>query len=74
MEHCTGKYPPKEDYRVERSDDVESWAWAIAVYLDDYIEFHPGEEALRKAMAGTTHGQRALYACMWSRIIRRVNK
>jgi hypothetical protein len=59
------KKKPKKDYRIERPDSEQDWPWEIAADLDDYIEFHQGEEVLQETMAPATHGQRAVYSCVW---------
>ena len=43
----------------------EDWSWEIASDLDEYIEFHEGEDVLRETMAPATPGQRAIYCCAW---------
>ncbi len=59
------KKRPKGDYRIEKPLPDKDWPWEIAVYLDDYIEFHEGEDVLRATMAPATPGQRAVYSCVW---------
>jgi len=62
---ATKKKRPKGDYRIARPVSDEDWPWEIATDLDDYIEFHEGEEVLRETMAPATPGQRAIYSSVW---------